>query len=85
MEDNLTFLGKWKTTSIFCLMEDDLKNFLMEDNLKFFDIFAPPSQTLFIDLFPEHSLYEKVNISQKWSCRQKPSLTVRNLIFFTRL
>ena len=27
MEENLTFLGKWKTTSIFFLMEDDLNFF----------------------------------------------------------
>jgi hypothetical protein len=44
MEDDLTFLGKWKTTSVFLKMEDDLSflrrendlNFLkMEDNLIF--------------------------------------------------
>ena len=27
MEDDLTFLGKWKTTLIFLKMEDDLKFF----------------------------------------------------------
>ena len=46
MEDYLTFLSKWKTTSNFLKMEDDLNFFengrkphffLMEDNLNFFE------------------------------------------------
>ena len=32
MEDNLTLLGKWKTTSIILKMEDNLNLLKMEDN-----------------------------------------------------
>jgi hypothetical protein len=32
-----------------------------------------------INLFPEHSFYEKINFRQKWSCKQEPPLSVQNL------
>ena len=34
MEDDLTFLVKWKMTSLDLKMEDDLNKFEMEDDLK---------------------------------------------------
>ena len=37
MEDNLTFVGKWKMASIFLKMEDDLIFLKMEDDLNFFE------------------------------------------------
>ena len=35
----------------------------------------------FINLFPEHSFYEKVNFCQKLSCRQELPLSVQNSNF----